>query len=122
MHKITDFFTSIELIPSGRLGQWIRRPGFQIKKLAILLWLVMGTFLTLGYKSTLLSSLIPIQYEATIDSLNDLDKSGLPTLLAEGGSALDFFRGDPREMVTRIYNRRIEFLMEGGVPQWAWDM
>ena len=118
MTQTADFLTSFELIPSGMLWKWIQRPGLNMRQLTILMWIVMGTFLTLGYKSTLLSSLIKIRYEATIDSLHDLDKSGLPLIMAQGTAELDFLKRDPREMMTRIYNRRIEFPVQGGAPEW----
>ena len=82
----------------------------------------MGSFLTLGYQSMLLSSLIKIRYEATIDSLHDLDKSGLPLIMIQGSADVDFIRRDPREMMARIYNRRIEISVQGGIPEWTYEM
>ena len=122
MHKSADFITSLELIPSGMLWKWIQRPGLNMRQLTILMWIVMGTFLTLGYKSTLLSSLIKIRYEATIDSLHDLDKSGISLLLPEGGDDIDFIRRDPREVMARLYKRIIEFPYQGGIPEWVYEM
>ena len=122
MHQTADFFTSLELIPSGMLWKWIQRPGLNMRQLSILMWIVMGTFLTLGYKSTLLSSLIKIRYEPTIDGLHDLDKSGLPLLLPEGGDDIDVIRRDTREVMARLYNRIIEFPYQGGIPEWVYEM
>ena len=122
MHQTADFFTSLELIPSGRLWKWIQRPGLKMRRSAILMWIVMGTFLTLGYKSTLLSSLIKIRYKVTIDSLHNLDKSGLPLLLPEGGDDIDVIRRDTREVMARLYNRIIEFPYQGGIPEWVYEM
>ena len=122
MHQTADFFTSLEIIPSGRLWKWIQRPGLKMRRSAILMWIVLGSFLTLGYKSTLLSSLIKIRYEVTIDSLHDLDKSGLPLLLPEGSDDIDIIRRDPREVMARLYNRIIEFPYQGGIPKWVYEM
>ena len=122
IYQITDFFTSTELIPRRRLPKWINRPGFAIRKVVILKWIVLGNILTLGYKTTLLSSLIPIRYGPAINSLAELDKSGLPLMLAEGGSSLDYVCGDSREMMTRICNRRIVFSIKGGIPDWPLEM
>ena len=122
IYQITDFFTSTELIPRRRLPKWINRPGFAIRKVVILKWIVLGNILTLGYKTTLLSSLIPIRYGPAIDSMADLDRSGLPLILAEGGSSLDYVCGDSREMMIRICNRRIVFSMKAKVPRWIFEM
>ena len=122
MYQITDFFTSTELIPRRRLPKWINRPGFGIRKVVILKWIVLGNILTLGYKTTLLSSLIPIRYGAAIDSMADLDRSGLPLILAEGGSSLDYVCGDSREVMTSICNKRIVFSMKAGIPKWVGEM
>ena len=84
--------------------------------------MVLGNILTLGYKTTLLSSLIPIRYEDTIDSMDDLDKSGLPLLISKGSSMYDHIASDPREMMTRIFKRRIMYSQENGIPRWAFEM
>ena len=76
--------------------------------------------MTLAYKTKLLSSLIPIRYEDTIDGIEDLDKSGLPLIMAEGGSATDYIRDDPREVMIRIFNRSL--LISMPPPKWAFEM
>ena len=113
-------FLSTELIPKRRLKKWIQRPGFNLRKVVILKWIVLGNILTLGYKTTLLSSLIPIRYEDTIESFDDVDKSGLPLIIPRGGSIHDHLANDPREMLTRIMRRSIFF--DGGIPRWAFKM
>ena len=50
----------------------------------------------MGYVSTLLSQLVAIRYENPIDTLDDIDKSGLP-LMIPNGTGLNFLIGeDPR--------------------------
>ena len=105
----TDLFIALELIPRRRLKKWINREGFRIRKILILKWIVLGSVLTWGYKSMLLSSLITIRYTKPIDTLTDLDGSGLPLLLAEGSGQEQMFGGDPRPTMNRIYSRRIVF-------------
>ena len=76
----------------------------------------------MAYKSTLLSSLIQIRYEIPIDTVNDLDKSGLPALVA-GGSPVDkALATDPREVIKDIFNRTVIFPYNGTVPQFVWNM
>ena len=76
----------MELIPRKRLKKWINRDGFCIRKILILKWIVLGSVLTWGYKSTLLSTLVTIRYNKPIDNLADLDRSGLPLVLVEGSN------------------------------------
>ena len=79
----------------------------------------------MAYESTLLSSLIPIRYEDTIDSINDLDNSGLPVLIWKGSATHEYFSSDSRPMMRRIFNRRILWEMEmgkTGIPKWAFEM
>ena len=104
---MTDLFTSTELIPKRRLNKWIQRPGFGIRKVVILKWIVLGNLLTLAYKTTLLSSLIPIQYEDTIDDVIDIDKSGLHIILPKGLFVTKYISGDPRKVMTQVYKRAI---------------
>ena len=78
----------------------------------------------MAYKSTLLSSLIQIRYESPIDTLSDLDNSGLHILIP-GGSPVDkAFATDPRDVMKDIQNRTIIYnLMEAvNDPSIVWAM
>ena len=87
--------------------RWIQRPGFKVRKMLILKWIFLGTLLTMGYEAILLSSLIRIQYEATIDNINELDNTGLPLLMLEGTASHIDLSKDPRPIIRRIFNRSI---------------
>ena len=92
---------------------WLFRDGFKTRKIILLKWLALGNFLTLGYMSTLLSQLVAIRYENPLDTIDDMDKSGLP-LLIPNGTAIDVLIGqDPRPAVQRIYNRSIIYFFNG---------
>ena len=83
----------------------------------------MGNILTLGYKTTLLSSLISIRYEDAIDNIYDIDKSGLPLLLAESTSSVEFIRTDPRKVMEHLFKRKMLYSVDGGgVPRWVYKM
>ena len=123
MNDISDFFTSTELIPKKRLGRWINRPGFGIRKVVILKWIVLGNILTLGYKKSLLSSLIQIRYEDSIDNIRELDISEMPLLLAKSTSLQEYVERDPRQSMARIVKRKILFsIVRGQTPGWALAM
>ena len=102
---------------------WVFRAGFKTRRIILLKWLVLGNFLTLGYMSTLLSQLVAIRYENPIDTIGDMDKSGL-SLLIPGGAAIEYLIGeDPRPAVQRIYNRSIIFYLNGSqYPPFVDDM
>ena len=121
-HFTVDLFTSTEIIPKKRSNKWIQRPGFSIRKVVILKWIVLGNVLTLAYKANLLSSLIPIRYEDTIDSMRDLDKSGLPMILVKGTFLTKYFSEDPREMTTQLFKRAMLVPMQFPPPKWSLEM
>ena len=65
----------------------------------------MGCLLTWGYKSTLLTTLVTIRYNKPINTLADLDRSGLPLVIIEGSSYHQAFESDQRDMMKRIYKK-----------------
>ena len=124
--RILDFFLSTELIPKRRLERWVQRRGFGIRKIVILKWIFLGNILTMAYKKSLLSSLIPIRHEDTVDSFNDLGKSSLPFLLMKGHWSHQSISLDSRPIMRRIFNRSIlvsfDEESEDGIPKWAHEM
>ena len=79
----------------------------------LLKWIVLGNFLTMGYLSTLLSQLVAIRYENPIDTLDDIDQSGLPVLIPNGTGLTDLLGEDPRPVVQRIFNRSMIVFYNG---------
>ena len=97
---ITDFVLSLKIIPRA---SWIDRKGFKIRKILLLKWIFLGNFITMAYNSTLLSSLITIRYEDPIDSLTDLEASGLPFLMHKNSWIEKMFANDERQLWKSIY-------------------
>ena len=93
------------MFPRRRLNSWINRRGFRIRKGIILLWIFLGHFLVMGYKTTLLSSLIQIRYGSTIDTLEDMAKSGLPLLIPSHTTLHKLIASDPRPLMKEIYRK-----------------
>ena len=108
-YSVVDIFIATELIPRRRLKKWMNRDGFSIRKILILKWIVLGSVLTWAYKSTLLSTLVTIRYNKPIDTLADLDTSGLPLVIVEGSFYHKVIENDQRDIMKRIYNRSIVF-------------
>ena len=115
-----DLFLAIVFIPRRKLARWIQREGFGVRKLAILKWIFLSHVLILGYKSTLLSTLIPIRYSEQINTLEDMDKSGLPLLIPKGTVAYKSIAGDKRIVVQMIYKRSVVWQYTGTRERRAW--
>ena len=84
---------------------WINRRSFRSRNGLILMWLFLGHFLVMGYKSLLLSTLIPIRYESTIDTLDEMVKSGLPFVIPSRTTFHKLIASDPRPSMKEIYKR-----------------
>ena len=76
----------------------------------------------MAFKSTLLSCLIQIQYEDTIDTLNDLVNSGLPILLPDNTALRQKVVSDPRQITKKISNNSIDYQFNGTVPNQVLNM
>ena len=80
----------------------------------------------MAYKSNLLSSLIPIRYEKTIDSLEDMEKSGLPLLILQSTATHKLIASDLRDAMKQVYKRSILFPWSStepqGLPGWVAEM
>ena len=99
---------------------WLYREGFtHSRKLLLLQWLLYGSILLMGYKCVLLSTLVPIQYEQTIDTVYDLEKSELRLIVANVlYSTLEI---DPRSAMKRVLNKSDVFSYGGTLPGWVYE-
>ena len=78
----------------------------------------MGDFILLGYKGTLLSNLLQIRYENTIESFDDVVKSGLKILLHEFDGSEEMIEAHPYISQMRIADNIIRYpLWQAG---WGW--
>lgn len=112
----------MSLIGAGVSEIWFNRTGFtHSRKLLLIQWLVFVNFLLMGYKSVLLSSLVTIRYEDTIDTLDDLDKSNLPLMIAQGAGLVEPLEKDPRPIMKRIFSRSKLYPYDGNTPDWVWE-
>ena len=101
---------------------WFNRRGFiKSRKILLLIMMVCGQFIILGYKSTLRASLIVIKYEDGIDSIQDAAESGLSFVVPSGVGAEVFYGLDPRPLMKQIWSRHTLYPYSGKVPQDVWD-
>ena len=124
MYMFADWLLSTFILIGQSLSQdWLFREGFKTRRIILLKWLVLANFLTLGYMSTLLSQLVAIKYENPIDTIDDLDKSGLPLLIPGGTGIENMIANDPKPAVKRIYSRSLIHPLNGSYyPSWVDDM
>ncbi len=73
--------------------------------------------ISMAYRSTLLATLIPVTYEKTIDTIDDLDQSGLPIMLPMGNAYYQNFRRDPRQAMQSIFQRSAEWHYDSSKPK-----
>lgn len=74
------------------------------RSIVVLHWLICGYILSMGYCSTLLSVMISIRYEDTIDNINDMDERGMPIIFVESSPIGEVVLNDPRPAMRRINN------------------
>ena len=74
------------------------------RSIVVLHWLICGYILSMGYCSTLLSVMISIRYEDTIDNINDMDERGMPIIFVESSAIGEVVLNDPRPAMRRINN------------------
>lgn len=91
------------------------------RSLLVLKWTVLGFLLTISYKSVLRAMMMKVDYEDTIDTIDDMLLSGRKLLVA-GDTGLKFLiKGDPRMKVKQLA-KQVEFLNRGTeAPDWVYE-
>ena len=80
-------------------------------------WLILGNILSHVYKGALLSSLITIQYTVPLDTMAQMEESGLPFYVL-GKTALEWLaKTDPRELGKKLNERRFDMPFPGRVEE-----
>ena len=98
--------------------RWFHRRGFKKSRMFLLfIWLFAGNVLTMGYKSTLLSTLISIRYEEQIDTIQDLDRSELPFMIPSGTVLQWLAATDPRPAMQNIFKRHEMVPFDGNIRE-----
>ena len=119
---MTDLCISIFLIEEVIPKRWMSRQGLvHARKLLIIMWLMLTSNLLIwSYKSTLLSTLVPIYYDKPINTIEEVDRSGLPVLITKNNVVHWLMKSDPRSTINKIWQRRILYPFAGGkFPDWV---
>ena len=78
------------------------------RTLIVLKWTVLGFLLTISYKSVLRSMMMNVEYENTIDTIDDVLQSDLIFLVAGNTNQRFRLMGDPRKKVKQL-EHKIEY-------------
>ena len=79
------------------------------------MWLMMASFLLLAsYRGTLLSTLVPIYYGKPINTLEEVESSGLPILVAKNTAPHWLMATDPRPTLKKIFKKATLYPFAGG--------
>ena len=79
-----------------------------------------SSILQWGYKSTLFSTLVPIFYEDTLETLADVANSDLPLLVPKNTAPHWLIGTDPRPAAKKILAKTIVYPFNGTAPDWVY--
>ena len=83
-------------------------------------WACIGFLLTTFYRSVLLAHIVKIDYQKTIDTIDDVLQSEMPLLITKGTAMPFLLAADPRPKVIEL-RKNIELFeyVNGVVPDWV---
>ena len=83
------------------------------RRLLLIQWLIMGNILSHVYKGALLSSLITIQYTKTLDTMSEMEQSGIPLMCPANTVICWLLKTDPRPLGMKLNERRVDMPFPG---------
>ena len=87
------------------------------RRLLLIQWLIWGNIISNVYKGALLSSLISIRYTDSLDTMIQMEQSGIP-FYCLGNTALCWLaETDPRPVVKKLNERRFDMPFSGEVEE-----
>ena len=105
------------LIDEAPLNKYFQKqPCAKARELVVLKWAMMGFLLTTSYKGILLSKLINIEYEKSLDSVDDVLRSNKPVVLDSESAIAHLVKSDPREKMKAMSQRIKPYQAEKGAP------
>ena len=89
------------------------------RSLLVLKWSVIGFLLTISYKSVLRAMLMKIEYEATVDTVDDMLLSTRKLMVNKDSGLTQLFKNDPRLKVNQL-SKQVEYYNRGmKMPDWV---
>ena len=81
--------------------------------------MLVGFSLTLSYKSVLRAAMMTVDYDKTIDTLDDMLSSELPAVMAVDTSLKFMLETDPREKVQELAKKVVGYINGNSKPEWV---
>ena len=75
-------------------------------------WMVVGFFFSISYKSVLRAMMINIEYEKTIDTIDDMLQSEMPLMIPSDTLLPYLMETDPRKKVKAL-SEKVELFLFG---------
>ena len=82
-------------------------------------WMLVGFLLTTSYKSVLRAKMMTIEYDQTIDTIDDMLTSELPAVMAVDTSMKFRLKTDPREKVQELAKKVEGYKLGKSEPEWV---
>ena len=91
-----------ESLPSA----WFFRESFSGRSILLYVWLLMASVLAMAYESNLLAILVTIRYDDTIDTAEQLWKSGLKVAVPGETVIHALIASSPNPYIKKLYEER----------------
>ena len=78
------------------------------------MWLFSAYIITISYKEVLISNLVNVGYEETIDNFDDVLQSGKPVFVPENTLIPNLLFNDPRQSVSQLLDNLVYYNFTGG--------
>ena len=91
-----------EAVPDKWVYNTNKKPCSKARMLLVMEWMLLGFLITLSYKSVLLASLISVQNEKSIDTLEDMLLTDRKILMQKRTSTEILVRTDPRPGIQQL--------------------
>ena len=99
-----------------------KQPCAIAREMLILKWAMIGFLFTIGYKSVLLSTMINIEYEKPLDTVEDILRSDKPLFIESTSGIVNLLKSDPREKIKELAKKarsyETEVTEKGNGPVW----
>ena len=99
-----------------------KQPCAIAREMLILKWAMIGFLFTIGYKSVLLSTMINIEYEKPLDTVEDILRSDKPLFIESTSGIVNLLKSDPREKIKELAKKgrsyETEVTEKGYGPVW----
>ena len=94
-----------------------RKSFIESRRLLLIQWLVMANVISNVYKGALLTSLVNIRYPEPLDTMEQMEQSGIPFYCLGNTSLVWLVKTDPRPLGVKLNERRFDIPYFGDVEE-----